>query len=60
VVSTLWPIDDAATSSLMTSFYANLKGGKKKAQALREAQISLRKDYPHPFFWAAFQMTAGQ
>lgn len=59
VVSTLWPIDDAATSSLMTSFYGNLKAGKKKAQALREAQLSLRKNYPAPIFWAAFQMTAG-
>jgi CHAT domain-containing protein len=60
VVSTLWPIDDEATSSLMATFYGNLKTGQKKAQALRDAQISLRGKYPQPFFWAAFQMTAGR
>jgi CHAT domain-containing protein len=44
----------------MATFYGNLKTGQKKAQALRDAQISLRGKYPQPFFWAAFQMTAGR
>lgn len=60
VVSTLWPIEDEATAKLMAAFYAHLKAGKPKAAALREAQIDLRNQHPHPFFWAAFQMTAGR
>lgn len=59
VVSTLWPIEDEATAQLMAGFYAQLKAGKPKAEALRTAQLALRTRYPHPFFWAAFQMTAG-
>ncbi|SDH86372.1 CHAT domain-containing protein [Propionivibrio dicarboxylicus] len=59
VISTLWEIDDEATSKLMTAFYQKLKAGKPKAAALREAQIELRTAYPHPYFWAAFQMTGG-
>lgn len=60
VVSTLWPIEDEATAQLMTAFYGQLKVGKPKAEALRAAQTALRAKYPHPFFWAAFQITAGR
>ena len=28
-----------------------------KEEALRQAQIKARPDFPHPFFWAAFQLT---
>lgn len=38
VLSTLWPVDDAATSKLMARFYQELANGKSKAVALREAQ----------------------
>jgi CHAT domain-containing protein len=60
VVSTLWPIEDEATAQLMASFYGHLKAGRPKAAALRDAQLALRARYPHPFFWAAFQITAGR
>jgi CHAT domain-containing protein len=50
----LWTVDDAATTHLMQRFYAALLAGKQPAAALREAQLSLRRDIPHPFFWAAF------
>jgi CHAT domain-containing protein len=59
VISTLWEIDDEATSKLMVSFYKDLKAGKPKAESLRTAQLGLRKDFPHPRYWAAFQMTGG-
>ncbi|SDH75750.1 CHAT domain-containing protein [Propionivibrio dicarboxylicus] len=58
VVSTLWPIDDEATSSLMAGFYTYLKAGKPSADAMRQAQLDLKRKYPKPIFWAAFQMTA--
>jgi CHAT domain-containing protein len=56
VVASLWRVDDKATSALMTLFYEKLKD-KDKREALREAQIATRQTFPHPHFWAAFQLT---
>jgi len=54
-VATLWPVDDKATSEFMTLFYQELvKPGATKAGALRQAQLGLLKDFPQPYFWAAF------
>jgi len=57
VVSSLWPISDAAASTLLPTFYASLsRGQKSKAEALRQAQLALinRPDYQHPSFWSPF------
>jgi CHAT domain-containing protein len=56
VVASLWSVDDQATAELMKTFYENL-GGMSKDRALAEAQIKIRKMFPPPFFWAAFQLT---
>ncbi|WP_161957631.1 CHAT domain-containing protein [Mariprofundus sp. EBB-1] len=56
IVSSLWQVDDAATSDLMTGFYANL-GTTDKRSALRNAQLSTKAKYHHPYYWAAFQIT---
>lgn len=56
VVASLWKVDDRATSALMTRFYDELKAGDKR-EALRKAQLATREQFPHPFFWAAFQLT---
>ena len=56
IVASLWKVDDLATSYLMTRFYDNLKGGDKP-EALRQAQMATLGKYPHPFYWAAFQIT---
>jgi CHAT domain-containing protein len=56
VVSSLWSVDDKATEELMRAFYANL-AGTSRAEALRSAQLKARGQYPHPFHWAAFQLT---
>jgi len=61
-VLTLWRVRDDSTADFMVSFYTNLLGNGNpankvsKAEALRQAQLSLRRDprYPHPFFWAPF------
>jgi CHAT domain-containing protein/tetratricopeptide (TPR) repeat protein len=60
IVSTLWEIDDAATSTLMTNFYKRIKAGTGMTDALRESQLAIRKNYPDPFYWAAFQITGGE
>lgn len=56
IVASLWKVDDQATSYLMTRFYDQLKRVDKR-EALRQAQRDSMKQHPHPFFWAAFQLT---
>lgn len=56
IISTLWKVDDAATAELMVDFYTNLKS-MSKSEALRKAQESIKNKYPHPYYWAAFQLT---
>lgn len=56
IVMSLWKVDDAATQQLMTTFYSNWMGGMSKAEALKKAQISLKKQFPHPYYWGAFVM----
>ena len=55
IVASLWEVDDAATEQLMVSFYRSLDTHDKR-ESLRLAQIETRKTYPHPMFWAAFQI----
>ncbi len=56
VVSSLWKVDDLATSYLMTEFYSNLKTMDRR-EALRQAQLAAKKKYGAPYYWAAFQLT---
>lgn len=55
IVASLWSVDDRATATLMRAFYGNLVSMSKR-EALRQAQIEVRATFPHPFFWAAFQL----
>ncbi|MDD5249415.1 MAG: CHAT domain-containing protein [Rhodocyclaceae bacterium] len=57
IVASLWQVDDRATGQLMTAFYAALRSGADKSAALRRAQLETLRANPHPFFWAAFQLT---
>ncbi|MBI2586702.1 MAG: CHAT domain-containing protein [Rhodospirillales bacterium] len=59
IVSSLWPVSDQATTELMAGFYANLRSADVR-EALRRAQIAAREKHPHPFFWAAFQLTGSR
>ena len=56
VVVSLWEIMDKSTSQLMTEFYRQLKAGKRKDEALQQAQVKLLKNSPyrHPYYWAPF------
>jgi CHAT domain-containing protein/tetratricopeptide (TPR) repeat protein len=55
-VLSLWIVDDAGTKDLMVKYYQNLKAGKGRHEALREAQMDLLKTpgYEHPYYWASF------
>jgi len=55
VVASLWRVQDRATAELMTHFYkAMWRDNLPAAAALRKAQISLRRVYRDPYFWAGF------
>jgi CHAT domain-containing protein len=57
VVASLWKVDDEATAELMKVFYQRmLKDGMPPPAALREAQMSLRrqKRWSAPYYWAGF------
>ncbi|MEI9938446.1 MAG: CHAT domain-containing protein [Pseudomonadota bacterium] len=54
VVTSLWKVDDAATRELMSLYYQALLHGEGKADAMRNAAVTLRKEHPHPYFWAPF------
>ncbi len=56
IVASLWQVDDLATSQLMTRFYSEMNKTNKR-EALRDAQLETKKKYPHPYYWAAFQLT---
>jgi CHAT domain-containing protein len=59
VVVSLWSVSDVGTAELMTRFYRGiLKEGRRPAQALQAAQVSMFKEkrFASPFYWAAFTL----
>ena len=58
VLASLWKVEDKSTAALMKRFYANLKSGRSKDEALRLAQIEMIRsaDFAAPRDWAAFQL----
>lgn len=56
VIMSLWEIDDISTSKIMKNFYAGLKNGKKKDEALRDAKLEYLSNSnsksASPVFWA--------
>ncbi|HRG09878.1 MAG TPA: CHAT domain-containing protein [Cyclobacteriaceae bacterium] len=56
LLMSLWKVDDAATSELMNSFYRAWANQSETVKSFRQAQLEVRKKYPHPFYWGAFIM----
>ena len=59
VLATAWPIDDSHAAQFMASFYGARCRGQAPAAALRQAQMEIRRESPHPFYWAAFTLYGG-
>lgn len=62
VVATLWPIEDEASSDLLTAFYLQLKTERGAVAALRQVQvdaIETNGKLSGPKYWAAFQHLGG-
>ena len=58
-LTSLWKVDDEATSELMQVFYDEVSKGRLLSVALREAQqrVAARPAYSHPYYWAGFVLT---
>jgi CHAT domain-containing protein len=54
IIASLWNVSDQKSSEMMTQFYANLKQGMSKAEAMRQAKLSFIKKNKHPFLWSPF------
>ena len=58
VLATLWPIDDAASEALMTSFHRHFRQGLSSVESLRAAQREIAKEehWKSSYFWASFTL----
>lgn len=63
IVVSLWPVKDESTSALMKAFYAQLRGGSSKDEALQVAMKAVREttewngkhvNWRSPHFWSPF------
>ncbi|WOD44628.1 CHAT domain-containing protein [Hwangdonia lutea] len=61
-VMSLWEVDDEATAKIMTYFYAHLKLGETKDEALKNAKLDYLKNtedelLKHPYYWSGFVLS---
>jgi CHAT domain-containing protein len=59
VIAGLWDVNDQSTAILMDTLYAELASGKRPADALRTAKLSLIANPGNlhkPYYWAPFQL----
>ena len=54
VISTIWKVDDKVTQKFMTIFYDLLSKNNSIEYSLKITKSILRKEYPHPYYWAPF------
>jgi tetratricopeptide (TPR) repeat protein len=54
LVMSLWKVSDLETQELITDFYHRLLMGQPCAEALRDAQLTMKNKHPEPFYWGAF------
>ena len=58
IIMSLWEVEDQSGTQIMSSFYRNLKKGKRKDEALRAAKLeyleSAGSRKAHPHYWLSF------
>ncbi len=59
VIASLWPVDDTATTQLMSVLHHGLARGQQEAAALRRAQLATLESHPHPYHWASTILVGG-
>lgn len=57
VLATLWRIDDRTTPDWIGAFYDAIAAGRTRAQAVQDAMKAQIATRPHPYYWAAFELT---
>lgn len=54
VIVSLWKVDDEVTQKLMKLFYTIWLSGKSKEESFHTAQLKIKTEHPHPYYWGAF------
>jgi CHAT domain-containing protein len=54
LVMSLWKVPDDQTQELMVDFYNRLLTGESRVEALRQAQLAMKKKHHDPWYWGAF------
>ena len=56
LVMSLWPVTDASARDTMVAYYARLRAGAGRGDALRQAKLAIlhHSATRHPYYWAAF------
>lgn len=57
LVVSLWLVQDETTAALMEKWYEQSRNGVERAAALRAAQLEVKEQYPHPYYWVPFVLT---
>jgi CHAT domain-containing protein len=59
VVTSLWPVRDAAAEAVATGYHTAAGAGKRPSAALRDSMLATMRFLPHPCDWAAFTVSGG-
>jgi CHAT domain-containing protein len=56
LVMSLWPVTDAVARDTMVAYYAGLRDGFGRGDALRAAKLAIMKRpaFRHPYYWGGF------
>jgi CHAT domain-containing protein len=56
LVMSLWPVSDSVAGETMVAYYARLRAGIGRGDALRQAKLSIlqRPALRHPYYWGGF------
>ncbi len=59
VIVSLLSVGDRTTTELMKHFYRKLRGGMRKSEALRRAQLRVYRNHSSPYYWAPLRIDRG-
>ena len=56
LVMSLWPVSDSVARDTMVAYYARLRAGFGRGDALRHAKLAIMRHTPlrHPYYWGGF------
>ncbi|MBI3050374.1 MAG: CHAT domain-containing protein [Acidobacteria bacterium] len=53
----LWDVYDESTAAFMGQTYRLISAGTPPVRALAETMREVRREYPHPYYWASFALS---